>query len=167
MIQLTPKLKTPTPIITSVIHVPTLRNRWMGMSTATSNDSSRNAPPMIRPYRSDTPLAVCPDVAEVVIDPPSSIPHYHWMDPIAQFKEAQKRRWLHFAPLETFTTPAAAQLVRHARIRSGQRVLDVACGTGVVAITAARAGARVSAIDLTPPLLERARASAQRGGLAR
>src|ERR1043165_3672872 len=41
------------------------------------------------------------------------------------------------------------------------RVLDVGCGTGVGAITAARTGARVSAIDLTPPLLERAQQNAQ------
>jgi SAM-dependent methyltransferase len=79
------------------------------------------------------------------------------MDPFAQFKESQKRGWAHFAPLETFTTPAAAKLVRYARVAPGQRVLDVACGTGVVAITAARAGAVVSALDLTPELLERAR----------
>ena len=79
------------------------------------------------------------------------------MDPLTQFKEAQKQGWAHFAPLETFTTPAAARLVRHARVVADQRVLDVACGTGVVAITAARAGARVSALDLTPQLLERAR----------
>ena len=82
------------------------------------------------------------------------------MDPFAQFKEAQKVGWAFFAPIETFTIPTAAQLVRYARIRPGQRVLDVACGTGPVAITAARAGAAVSAIDLTPPLLERARENA-------
>jgi SAM-dependent methyltransferase len=80
---------------------------------------------------------------------------------LTQFKENQKQAWAHFAPLETFTTPAAARLVRHARVHPGQRVLDVACGTGVVAITAARAGARVSALDLTSPLLERARENAQ------
>ena len=79
------------------------------------------------------------------------------MDPFAQFKEAQKQGWAFFAPLETFTTPAAARLVRHAGVTSGQRVLDVACGTGVVAITAARAGARASGLDLTPELLARAR----------
>jgi ubiquinone/menaquinone biosynthesis C-methylase UbiE len=39
-------------------------------------------------------------------------------------------------------------------------MLDVGCGTGVVAITAARRGARVSAIDLTPQLLDRARENA-------
>jgi SAM-dependent methyltransferase len=83
------------------------------------------------------------------------------MDQFAQFKESQKQGWAHFAPLEAFTTPPAARLVRHARVTAGQRVLDVACGTGVVAITAAAAGARVSALDLTPQLLERARENAQ------
>lgn len=79
------------------------------------------------------------------------------MDPFAQFKDAQKQGWAHFAPLEAWTTPAAARLVRHAGVTGSQRVLDVACGTGVVAITAARLGARVSGLDLTPELLERAR----------
>ena len=83
------------------------------------------------------------------------------MDPLAQFKEAQKQGWSHFAPLEAATTPAAAQLVKHARIQPGQRVLDVACGTGVVAVTAARQGAQVTGLDLTPALLERARENAK------
>jgi len=39
-------------------------------------------------------------------------------------------------------------------------VLDVGCGTGVVAITAARLGARVTGVDLTPQLLTRARENA-------
>ena len=79
------------------------------------------------------------------------------MDALQQFKEAQKQGWAHFAPLQALTTPAAARLVRHAGIKSGQRVLDVACGTGVVAITAARLGARATGLDLTPELLEHAR----------
>lgn len=83
------------------------------------------------------------------------------MDPLAQFKQSQKEGWAHFAPLEAITTATAAQLVNHARIRVGQRVLDVGCGTGVVAITAARLGARVTGLDLTPALLERARENAQ------
>ncbi len=78
-------------------------------------------------------------------------------DVIAKFKEAQRQGWAHFAPLEALTTPTAARLVKFAGIEKGQRVLDVGCGTGVVSITAARAGAKVNGIDLTPELLERAR----------
>src|SRR5262249_53486823 len=63
------------------------------------------------------------------------------------------------------TTAAAACLVRHAGIRSGMQLLDVACGTGVVAITAARTGARVRGLDLTPELLERARENAYVAGV--
>jgi SAM-dependent methyltransferase len=40
-------------------------------------------------------------------------------------------------------------------------LLDVACGTGIAAITAARIGAKVSGLDLTPELLERARENSQ------
>src|SRR5437016_7914505 len=82
-------------------------------------------------------------------------------DAIAKFKEAQRQGWKHFAPLEGLTTPAAARLVKWANVRAGQNVLDVACGTGVVAITAARIGAKVHGVDLTPELLECARQNAR------
>jgi SAM-dependent methyltransferase len=87
------------------------------------------------------------------------------MDPLAGFKEAQKQGWAHFAPLELMTAPPAARLVEYARVRAGHRVLDVACGTGVVAVTAARAGAQVTGLDLTPQLLVRARENAQIAGV--
>ncbi len=87
------------------------------------------------------------------------------MDALAQFKEAQKQGWAHFAPLEANTTPEAARLVKHAGVRPGQRVLDVACGTGVVAVTAARFGARVTGLDLTPELLGNARENALVAGV--
>lgn len=82
-------------------------------------------------------------------------------DPIAKFKEAQRQGWKHFAPLAALTTPVAARLIKWANLRSGQSILDVGCGTGVVAITAARLGARVNAVDLTPELLEGARENAK------
>jgi SAM-dependent methyltransferase len=81
-------------------------------------------------------------------------------DPFVQFKAMQREAWTGFARLEGFTTPPAAELVKFAGVGSGQSVLDVACGTGVVAVTAARKGARVSGLDLTPALLERARENA-------
>jgi len=91
------------------------------------------------------------------------------MDALAQFKAAQREGWSHFAPLEAVTVQPAARLVRYAGIRpgmrAGQRVLDVGCGTGVVAITAARLGARVTGLDLTPALLERARENARIAGV--
>jgi SAM-dependent methyltransferase len=87
------------------------------------------------------------------------------VNPLESFKEAQKLGWAHFAPLETFTTPSAARLVKCSGIRTRDRVLDVACGTGVVAITAARLGARVTGLDLTPELLERARENSLTAGV--
>ena len=50
-------------------------------------------------------------------------------------------------------------------IEAGQRVLDVAAGTGNAAIRAAERGADVTASDLTPELLEAGRAVAERDGL--
>jgi SAM-dependent methyltransferase len=82
------------------------------------------------------------------------------VDPFAQLKATQREGWSVFAPIETFTTIPAAKLVAFARVVSGESVLDVGCGTGVVAVTAACAGARVSGLDLTPALLERARENA-------
>ena len=81
-------------------------------------------------------------------------------DPFAHFKARQRDSWAHFAPVEVFTAPTAARLVRFAHVRAGQRVLDVATGTGVVALSAARLGAEVTGLDLSPALLERARDNA-------
>jgi ubiquinone/menaquinone biosynthesis C-methylase UbiE len=51
----------------------------------------------------------------------------------------------------------ADHVVRSARIRAGERVLDVACGTGNTALTARARGAMVTGLDLTPELLVVAR----------
>jgi SAM-dependent methyltransferase len=87
------------------------------------------------------------------------------MDVLDNFKAAQRAGWAHFAPLALMTTMPAARLVKHAGIRAGDRVLDVACGTGVVAVTAARLGASVTALDLTPELLAAARDNARTAGV--
>lgn len=82
------------------------------------------------------------------------------MDAIEQFKTNQKAAWANFALLENLTGTTAPHLVRFAGIRAGAKVLDVACGTGVVALTAARTGATVQGLDLTPELVQRARENA-------
>jgi SAM-dependent methyltransferase len=56
-------------------------------------------------------------------------------------------------------------LVDSLDVQPGQRVLDVAAGTGTSAIPAARRGAEVVATDLTPELLDVGRAAARIEGL--
>jgi SAM-dependent methyltransferase len=81
-------------------------------------------------------------------------------DPFAAMKKLQREAWAVFAPLEAVTTMPAAELIHHARVRPQQSVLDVACGTGVVALTAARLGARACGLDLAPALIEHAKKNA-------
>ena len=78
------------------------------------------------------------------------------MDNSEDIKNNAKKVWSGFAPLENLTGTAAPRLIKFANINKNQKILDVACGTGVVALTAARSGANVFGSDLTPELLERA-----------
>ena len=86
-------------------------------------------------------------------------------DPFSELKQRQREMWASFSPTAMFTTPVAGQLVKFAGVAPGQHVLDVATGTGVAAITAARAGAHVTGLDLTPPLLEEARQNGRIAGV--
>src|SRR3989454_7964445 len=86
-------------------------------------------------------------------------------DSFDAFKATQRQVWKSFAPLAQATTPSAARLVHFAGRRPGQKDLDVGCGTGVVAITARRAGAVVTRVDLTPALLAGAKEKATIAGL--
>lgn len=82
-----------------------------------------------------------------------------------ELKATQRAAWAHFGPQAAATTPCAARLVRFAGIHRDQHVLDVACGTGVVSITAARTGAKVTGADLTPELLVQAKENAGIAGV--
>jgi SAM-dependent methyltransferase len=67
--------------------------------------------------------------------------------------------------VETFLLALGPRLVDASGIGRGMSVLDVACGTGNASIPAAQRGARVTASDLTPELLEAGRRRAEAGGL--
>ena len=65
---------------------------------------------------------------------------------------------------ETYA-PIHDRVVAALAIEPGTRVLDVACGTGGVALRAARAGAAVVGIDVAADQLEKARLAAEAEGL--
>ena len=83
-------------------------------------------------------------------------------DSFAEFKEKAKATWASgsYGEIANLLPPMSAHLVRAASVRPGERVLDVACGTGITAITAHRAGAKVIGLDLTPELLAHAKEEA-------
>ena len=60
----------------------------------------------------------------------------------------------------------AAQFITRLGLEPGERVLDVATGTGNLAIPAARAGALVTGVDIAPNLITQAKARASAEGLA-
>jgi hypothetical protein len=76
-------------------------------------------------------------------------------DPFVKFKAVQREAWSVFAPVEVFTAAPAAKLVKFAQAAAGMSVLDVARGTGVVAVTAGRLGAKAHGLDLSPSLPRR------------
>jgi SAM-dependent methyltransferase len=60
--------------------------------------------------------------------------------------------------------PVQDEVVDRVRIQSGERILDVATGTGEVAVRAAKLGAQVTAIDIAAPMIEKARRRAEEAG---
>lgn len=54
------------------------------------------------------------------------------------------------------------RLVREAAVQRGERVLDLACGTGDIALATAAHGAKVIGLDITPRMVELARVKASR-----
>jgi SAM-dependent methyltransferase len=65
-----------------------------------------------------------------------------------------------FGQIALYSSDSAEEFIDRLNIQPGMRVLDVACGTGNLAIPAARKGAQVTGVDIAPNLLEQARARA-------
>lgn len=86
---------------------------------------------------------------------------------LTTIKARQQATWASgdYASVAARIPVVAERLCDAADLRAGDKVLDVATGTGNAALAAARCGAAVTGIDYVPALLERARIRAMAEGL--
>jgi ubiquinone/menaquinone biosynthesis C-methylase UbiE len=81
------------------------------------------------------------------------------MTDLSAVKAQQQKMWAtgDFAVIGWNTVFPGELLCEAVDLRAGQRVLDVACGSGNVALSAARRNCDAAGIDYVPALIERAR----------
>jgi SAM-dependent methyltransferase len=86
---------------------------------------------------------------------------------IGAFKEGQRNVWSagDYPDVAQMIEPVAHVLLERVGVQHGEELLDVATGSGNVAIPAAELGANVTGLDLTPKLLEAARGRAAQAGV--
>jgi ubiquinone/menaquinone biosynthesis C-methylase UbiE len=86
---------------------------------------------------------------------------------IEEIKERMRGTWMagDFGQIARYTAKCAEEFVDRLHLQPGARVLDVACGTGNLAIPATRQGAHVVGVDIAPNLLAQARERAAAEGL--
>jgi ubiquinone/menaquinone biosynthesis C-methylase UbiE len=82
-------------------------------------------------------------------------------------KQRQRATWAagNYARVETRLTVVSETLCEAVDLHAGQRVLDVACGSGNTALAAARRNCEVTGVDFVPELLEHGRTRAAVEGL--
>jgi SAM-dependent methyltransferase len=82
-------------------------------------------------------------------------------------KTRLKGMWMagDFGEIAKMIEAAGEEFINRLSLKPGLLLLDVACGTGNLAIPAARAGAIVTGVDIATNLLEQARARAESEGL--
>jgi SAM-dependent methyltransferase len=87
---------------------------------------------------------------------------------LEQFRQAQRVVWGlgDYPRFGGRLDPVAELTVARAGVQAGERVLDVATGSGNAALWAARRGAQVTGLDLSPALLDVARRRSAEEGLA-
>jgi ubiquinone/menaquinone biosynthesis C-methylase UbiE len=86
---------------------------------------------------------------------------------VSGIKEGQRAMWTagDYPEVSRRIASVAELLVERVGAQPGLELLDVATGSGNVAIAAARAGAKATGLDLTPKLLDVARSRASAAGL--
>jgi SAM-dependent methyltransferase len=94
-----------------------------------------------------------------VMDAPQG--HDQNADQIAYWNGAGGQRWADRQPVQDILLqPVADILIDRAKIRAGERIIDVGCGSGSTTFAFARAvgpSGRVMGIDISAPMLARAR----------
>ena len=86
---------------------------------------------------------------------------------LEQLKQGMRAMWMagDFGQIAQYSRKAADDFIPRVGIKAGAKVLDIACGTGNLAIPAARLGAEVTGVDIASNLLEQARKRAASEGL--
>lgn len=86
---------------------------------------------------------------------------------LAAFKQTQRKTWSagDYPDIARLIESSAERLVDVAGVQGDENVLDVATGSGNVALVAARRGAKVTGLDLTPELFDAARRRAREAGV--
>jgi SAM-dependent methyltransferase len=87
---------------------------------------------------------------------------------LSQLKSTMKSTWMagNFGEIAKYAAKEGENFVARLGLKPGQRVLDVACGTGNTAIPAARTGANVIGVDIATNLLDQARQRAAEENLS-
>lgn len=96
------------------------------------------------------------------VDPEPGMRYAQFAMDIDGLKNRLKATWMSgdFGLIARSYESGAAEFVRRLGLVPGMRVLDVACGTGNLALPAARAGAAVTGTDIAVNLLDQARTRA-------
>lgn len=86
---------------------------------------------------------------------------------IEALKTKLRATWMagDFGVIAKLYSRGAEEFVDRLKLKPGTKVLDVACGTGNLAIPAARTGAVVTGVDIAPNLIDQAREDAAAEGI--
>src|SRR5688572_18083965 len=89
------------------------------------------------------------------------------MAELSEAKQQAREMWAggEYSEVAKVIADAGRTTVEAAGIGDGDKVLDVACGSGNATIPAAQAGGTVTGLDLTPRLLEEGEAAAKEAGV--
>ena len=86
---------------------------------------------------------------------------------LSALKTKLRATWIagDFGQIARFYASQAEDFINRLGLKAGMKVLDVACGTGNLAIPAAKTGATVTGVDIAPNLVEQARENAKAAGV--